>query len=350
MRSSSAASVVAPNCAIASETTGSRSVIAGSFPSSFEEGWRGAPGWLRRLARFINHPAACRRHPSLAGGDFFSSSAELRLRLARELRERGLVGDREVGEDLAVDVDRGLLQAVHERGVREAVLAHGGVDARDPQRTELALSLAAVAVGVLPRLHHRFLGDGEDVAAPAAEALGLVEDLLVLGLRGDAAFYSGHGVSLRVGQHRAHALLVGGMDVLRAAQVALVLGRLLGEDVALVRLGALDAAAGPDLQALGGAAFGLHLGHCLTPSWMATGGSGGALETSAPLVMKPPSQCEATGFVSFGSFFTSSFLTGFISFLPFFGASTMISCRPSIFGNCSTVAYGSRSFLTRSIR
>jgi hypothetical protein len=27
------------------------------------------------------------------------------------------------------------------------------------------------------------------------------------------------------------------------------------------------------------------------------------------------------------------------------GASTMIICRPSIFGNCSTVPYGSRSFL-----
>ena len=55
---------------------------------------------------------------------------------------------------------------------------------------------AAVAVGVLPRLHHRLLGDAEDVLAAAAEALGLREDLLVPGARGYATFDSWHGALL----------------------------------------------------------------------------------------------------------------------------------------------------------
>src|SRR6266446_1505403 len=152
-------------------------------------------------------------------------------------------------------------------------------------------------------------------------------------------------------------LLVGGMHRRGAAQMPLVLGGLLGEDMALERLRALDRAAGAHLEALGGATLGLQLGHCLTPSFdMATGGSCGALAnlgtTCFESVIASP-YGEAAGFDSFfGSFgsFASFFAAFLISFFPFFGASTMINCRPSILGNCSTSAYGSRSCLTRSIR
>ena len=47
----------------------------------------------------------------------------------------------------------------------------------------------------------------------------------------------------------------------RAAQVALLLGGLLGEDVAQVRMGTLDLAIPQELEALFGAALGLHLWH-----------------------------------------------------------------------------------------
>ena len=60
----------------------------------------------------------------------------------------------------------------------------------------VALLVAAVAVGVLPRLHHRLLGDAVDVLAAAAEALGLLEDLLVARARRDSTFDSWHGGSL----------------------------------------------------------------------------------------------------------------------------------------------------------
>src|SRR5207248_9526953 len=75
---------------------------------------------------------------------------EVRLDLAGDLVESRLVGNGEVREHLAVDVDVGALQARHERAVAHAELAHRGVDARDPQRAELALPLAAVAIGILP--------------------------------------------------------------------------------------------------------------------------------------------------------------------------------------------------------
>src|SRR5262249_3065044 len=155
-----------------------------------------------------------------------------------------------------------LLQARHEHRVAHAELAHRGVDARDPQRAELALLLPAVAVGVLPRLHHRFLGDTVDVLAPAAETLRLAENLLVALARRYVSLYPWHGALLaRVRQHVADRRRVSVIDRARAAQLALGLRALLGQDVAPIGAAALDAAAAAHPEALRSAPLGLHLGH-----------------------------------------------------------------------------------------
>jgi hypothetical protein len=51
------------------------------------------------------------------------------------------------------------------------------------------------------------------------------------------------------------------MNRRRAAQLTLGLGGLLGQNVALERLTALDGAAAANLKALGSAFLGFHLGH-----------------------------------------------------------------------------------------
>src|SRR6476659_826408 len=112
-----------------------------------------------------------------------------------KLRKRGLVHHRDIPEHLAVDRDGVLLEPVHEHTVRQAVLAHGGVDPRDPQAAEVALLVAAIAIGILPGAHARFVGDAEHVVAAAAETLGARDDFLVGGACGDATFNSWHGSS-----------------------------------------------------------------------------------------------------------------------------------------------------------
>src|SRR5688500_7927354 len=72
----------------------------------------------------------------------------LALRELRDLPERFGIVPREVGEDLAIDVDARGLEAGHEAAVAQAVEPGRGVDARDPEGPELALLLAAVAVRV----------------------------------------------------------------------------------------------------------------------------------------------------------------------------------------------------------
>src|SRR5574341_996125 len=187
---------------------------------------------------------------------------QARFRLARDLVEGRLVAHREIGQHLAVDLDVRALEPGHENAVAHAELAHGGVDARDPQRADLALLDPAVAERILPRLHQRLLGYAVDVLAPAAETLGLLEDLLVARARRYPSLHPWHGALLiRVLQHRADRCLVGLVGFGAAAQVALTLGALLRKDVAHVRRRALDPAARADAEALRGAPLGLHLRH-----------------------------------------------------------------------------------------
>jgi hypothetical protein len=98
--------------------------------------------------------------------------------------------DRHVGENLAVDFDAGLVQAVDEAAIGQAEFADSGVDALDPERTEVALVDLAVAVSVLLRAIDSSLGGADGVLATAVKALGGLQNLLMLGVGGDASFYT----------------------------------------------------------------------------------------------------------------------------------------------------------------
>src|SRR5436190_24213601 len=89
--------------------------------------------------------------------------------------ERLGVADGDVREDLAVQLDLGEPHAVHELAVRHALTTSGGVDAADPEATEVALPVAAVDVGVAVGLEQRLLGALVGRMSLAAEALGALE-------------------------------------------------------------------------------------------------------------------------------------------------------------------------------
>src|SRR2546429_2482477 len=57
------------------------------------------------------------------------------LRDLRQLLERHGVADGEIGEHFAVDLDAGLLEAVHQAAVGQLVQPRGGVDARSEEHT-----------------------------------------------------------------------------------------------------------------------------------------------------------------------------------------------------------------------
>ena len=85
--------------------------------------------------------------------------------------------------------------------------------------------------------------------------------------------------------HGADGLHVRLMDGFSPAQVALVLGGLLGQDVALERLTTFDGTAGADHKALGSAFFRLHLRHfAYSIKFAAAGGPTWTLKTTPSLV------------------------------------------------------------------
>ena len=73
------------------------------------------------------------------------------------------------------------------------------------------------------------------------------------------------------GQHLSDVTHVGFVHGRRATQVALVLRGLLGQDVALERLTALDGATRTNAKTLFRAALGLHFGHVIAPFKMSQG-------------------------------------------------------------------------------
>src|ERR1700716_2038733 len=71
-------------------------------------------------------------------------------RLLGERTKRLRVAHGDVGQDLPVDFDAGEAESVDEDAVAHVVLTSGRVDAHDPETTEIALLVLAIAVGILP--------------------------------------------------------------------------------------------------------------------------------------------------------------------------------------------------------
>ena len=121
-----------------------------------------------------------------------SADPERSLRALGDGGERLRVAHRDVRERLAVELDPGLLHALHEAVVREAVLARGSVDADDPERPERPLLRLAVAVGVDERVLDLLLREAVARLLAPVVALRLLEDLGALLARVDGTLDPGH--------------------------------------------------------------------------------------------------------------------------------------------------------------
>src|SRR5690349_8457750 len=100
-------------------------------------------------------------------------------RLVGERRKRGGIVNGEIGEDLPVHFDPGLLQTVHERVVVHVVLMRRRVDAGDPETAEITFLVLPIAVRVLPAALDGFLRGSPQLAARAERAARGLHDLLL---------------------------------------------------------------------------------------------------------------------------------------------------------------------------
>jgi len=85
-----------------------------------------------------------------------------------QLLEGFRIADGQLGQELAIDIHVGFLEPADEHAVGKTMLARRGIDAGDPQLTEIALLPPAVLVGVLKPTEDRFFG-GFEKTTPAAK-------------------------------------------------------------------------------------------------------------------------------------------------------------------------------------
>ena len=86
--------------------------------------------------------------------------------------ESGGVVEGEVGENLTINLDACLVDEAHKLGIRKTLHAGSGVDTLDPESTEVALLVLAVAVSVGKTFFPSVLGDSPYVTAATKVTAG----------------------------------------------------------------------------------------------------------------------------------------------------------------------------------
>src|SRR5437764_769158 len=158
----------------------------------------------------------------------------------------------------------GGLQALDEAVVGHAVGASGRVDALDPQRAEVALARAAVAIGIVERVEHLLLRLAVEPGPLAAVAAGPLENDATLLVGVDRPLYACHGRtpciirreapvgtgSRSATEHLLGLLDVGRRELLNARETAGARRRLVLEVVPAVGALAQELAGPSDLEPL----------------------------------------------------------------------------------------------------
>lgn len=135
------------------------------------------------------------------GFSFITFSGRLRGQRAFGLFNDGVERVRlvhgKIRQHFAIHFNSGQVQAVDEAGVcqRVVVQTYSRVDPLDPQSTEIALAVLAVACCVLVGLVYGLTCNLEGVLAAAIVTFGGLDNLLVTGVSGRTTFNSGHAFS-----------------------------------------------------------------------------------------------------------------------------------------------------------
>jgi hypothetical protein len=112
----------------------------------------------------------------------FKNSTSL-LRLPYSLRQQAgkafWLPDGHVGEHFPVYRDAGLLQSVHELAVGDSVGTAGGIDAQNPESTQVTFTLAPVEISIIQRVYHGLGGAPYQLVFGAPLSFGQGQDFLV---------------------------------------------------------------------------------------------------------------------------------------------------------------------------
>ncbi len=114
--------------------------------------------------------------------------------------------DGHIGKYFPVEFDIGFFQPVHELAVSQPVGPDGGIDAGNPQSSEISLAGSPVPIGITQGFFHRLPRLAEYAAADAPESFGHTENAFPSPSGHGTISCSGHYFLLSIRQQRMNAL------------------------------------------------------------------------------------------------------------------------------------------------
>src|SRR2546423_6154338 len=143
----------------------------------------------RRPIRRVTHRSTFNVRQS---GGRFGRRLDGLLDASGDFAKRRRLVDREVGEHLAIEVDVGEFQAVHELAVAQSIGARRRADANDPERAELALLELAAREGEIQRALDLLFRMAIELALGAAIAASQFQNVFTFLQSLVSAFYAWH--------------------------------------------------------------------------------------------------------------------------------------------------------------
>merc|ERR1711943_112077 len=108
------------------------------------------------------------------------------LGCSHDVGEATGVNNRQLSKHLAVQAYMGFFETAHQTAIAHTIQAGSGVDASNPEATEIALTTTTIAVGVAEGFHHPLVCCTEQGSVATTEATGQPQDL-VAAFTGDVA-------------------------------------------------------------------------------------------------------------------------------------------------------------------
>jgi hypothetical protein len=91
-----------------------------------------------------------------------------------DLAENGMISDGQIGEDLAINLDIGHAEGMHQTAIIQAMNASSGIDADNPQSAHIPLAIATISIGESHRAHHGFMSAAEEAMACSIKGFRLL--------------------------------------------------------------------------------------------------------------------------------------------------------------------------------
>jgi hypothetical protein len=121
---------------------------------------------------------------------FMLEDKSLGLNCVDQVTEGRLIAYSDVCQDFPIHFDIIFLKGMDKAAIVDAIAAGGGVNAGNPQATQIPTAISAIPIGVPQAFHHGFVGAAEQLMLGIPLPFGVLQNLLVTTAGNNTPFYT----------------------------------------------------------------------------------------------------------------------------------------------------------------